>query len=109
MASLSLSRRQEIAREHTPFTDSVAGALVTHALWRVRNLESDPPANRAFAEAVLADTDRYVLPVMRLILHSAEQAHLEDHTALTDQQVTSMVEELFPVFVAVLGSAESGG
>ena len=102
---LHFATREEIARTPGVFADTVAGALNTHALWRVRNLESDPPESRAFALAVLADTDRYMRSTLRTILHSSEQAALEDVTSLTDAQVQSMVEELWPTLVQVHGEA----
>lgn len=98
---LYLATREDIARTPGLFADTVAGALNTHSLWRVRNLNDDPPESRAFALAVLADTDRYLRSTMRVILHSSEQAELTDVTALTDAQVLSMIETVWSNLVAV--------
>ena len=101
---LHLATREDIARTPGVFADTVMGALNTHALWRARNLDvpgGQTEDDMALALKVLADTDRFIRPFMRVILHSSEQAALEDVTALTDAQVTQMVETLWDEFVAV--------
>ncbi|HWV24006.1 MAG TPA: hypothetical protein VNZ58_07435 [Thermomicrobiales bacterium] len=101
---LHLATREDIARTPSLFSDTVMGALNVHALWRLRNLavpDQQSEADMALALALLADTDRYIRVVMRVILHSSEQSGLEDVTALTDADVTQMVETLWPQFVQV--------
>lgn len=108
----ALATREELARTPGVFADSVAGALNTHSLFRVRNftiVETDPgpgqqtQADYDLAVALLADTDAHLRPAMRLILHSAEQAALKDVTALTDAEVQTMVETIWPFLLKVSG------
>lgn len=104
--ALSYATREEIAREPSLFTDSVAGAINTHALFRVRNLavpEQQAQADLDLALAILADTDRYMRATLRMVLHAAEQSALEDVTALTDAQIVGMIETLWPALVQVFG------
>lgn len=98
---LPYSTREAIARTPGVFADTVAGALNTHALYRVRNLPGDPAESRTFALAILANTSRYLRSGLRMILYSSEQAGLEDVTALTDNDVLTMVETIWGDLVAV--------
>jgi hypothetical protein len=103
----ALATREEIARTPGLFADTVAGALNTHALFRVRHLAVPAQQTQAdydLATAILADTDKVLRPAMRMILHSAEQAGLEDVTSLTDQQMVTMVETVWPFLVKVVGA-----
>lgn len=102
----SFATREELTRDPGLFSHTVAGALNTHALFRVRNLSvpgQQTEADLALAVKVLANTDDVIRPALRLILHSAEQSELEDVTALTDQQVQTMVETIWPYLVQVVG------
>lgn len=101
-----LATREELTRTPGTFADTVAGALNTHALFRVRNLavpEGQSAADMALALKILKDTDAVLRPTLRMILHSAEQAGLEDVTALTDEQVLTMLETVWPFLVQVEG------
>lgn len=102
----ALATREELARTPGLFADTVAGALNTHSLFRVRNLTVPAQQSQAdmdLAVAILADTDAYMRPTMRMILHAAEQAQLADVSALTDAQVITMVETIWPFLLQVTG------
>jgi hypothetical protein len=102
----SYATREEIARTPGLFADTVSGALNTHSLYRIRHLAVPAQQTQGdydLATAILADNDLAIKPAMRMILHSAEQSQLEDVTSLTDQQVVTMIETLWPFLVAVVG------
>lgn len=103
----ALATREELARTPGIFADTVAGALNTHSLFRVRSLTVPAQQTQAdydLAVAILADTDAHMRPAMRMILHAAEQAQLADVTALTDAEVQTMVETIWPFLRAVSGA-----
>lgn len=102
--ALQFAQRTDLARQPGEFADRVTGALRTHALHRQRTIPvpgGQTQDDYDLAVALLADVDRYIRPVLGMVLHSAEQAGLEDVTSLDDLAVLTMVETLWPSLVVV--------
>jgi len=97
----SKAQREEIALNNGEFQRQIGGCLYTHARYLYDTGHSTRPADEmAIILSVLADPAPFVVATCRAFLHYPTQDSLSDVTAVTDNDVLTLVPTLWSMLVS---------